>query len=63
MTTLILILIVPLVWPIAAKVIFGKSLNWGELAINLAVYKVVTTDATEEAFKTGRDKPVQLRQK
>ena len=31
--------------------------------INLADYKVVTTDATEEAFKTGRDKPVQLRQK
>ena len=37
MTTLILILIVPLAWPIAAKVIFGKSLDWGELAINLAV--------------------------
>lgn len=31
--------------------------------INLADYKVVTTDATEEAFKTGRDKPMQLRQK
>ena len=29
--------------------------------INLADYKIVTTDATEEAFRTGRDKPIQLR--
>jgi hypothetical protein len=37
MTTLILILIVPLAWPVIAKIVFGRSFKWGELAINLAV--------------------------
>lgn len=42
MTTLLLVLIVPLAWPIVARIVFGRSITWTELAINIVAGCVIT---------------------